>query len=135
MVSGATGKALQRCGTDAGAVAGAGAPGVRTSTAAPFFRKEDFRSRLRTQNRSLAGVGPFGNVREARAVAALGGKGDWSLAAIFEVGKKPQRAAFTRSRREFSGDRRNEIFESIDHIILIFAFQHLRQILGNIKLC
>lgn len=29
-----------------------------------------------------------------------GGKGDWSLTTIFEVGKKLQRATLTRSRRE-----------------------------------
>ena len=56
---------------DAGAVAGGETPGVRTSTPAPSCQEEDLCSRLRTQNRSLAGGGPFGNGHEARAVATL----------------------------------------------------------------
>lgn len=89
---------------DAGAPVSAEAAGARTSTPAPSCREEDVSSRLRTENRSLAGGSPFGNGREVRALPHSGGKGNWRLAAIFEVGKKPQGEINEIALLLFSGD-------------------------------
>lgn len=60
---------------DAGAAAGAKAPGVRTSTPPPFCQEAGLCSRLRARDRSPAGGGPFGNGREVGAGATIRWRG------------------------------------------------------------